>query len=80
MFGIAGLVLKGMNRLSNKETFDTQPLASDLYLAELILFLAILGIAIMVAARCGGGFRQYAGAILEPYVYLVIRLVVPCTP
>ena len=78
MFGAAGLVLRGMNRLSKEEAFEATDVACDLYVAELILFIAIMGIAIMVAARCGGGFREYAAAVLEPYVYLVIRLVVPC--
>lgn len=79
MFGAAGLVLRGMNRLSKEEAFEATDASCDLYVAELILFIAIMGIAIMVAARCGGGFREYAAAVLEPYVYLVIRLVVPCT-
>ena len=71
-----------MNRLSgktSKEGFDGQEIVCDVYVAEAILFLAILGIAVMVASRCGGGFREYTAAILEPYVYLVIRLVVPCS-
>ena len=79
MFGAAGLILRGMNRLSTEEAFETRDAACDLYVAELILFIAIMGITIMVAARCGGGFREYAAAVLEPYVYLVIRLVVPCS-
>lgn len=81
MFGAAGIALRGMNRLNAmaaKEGFDGEHIVQDVYVAELILFLAILGIAIMVAARCGGGFRDYLAAVLEPYVYLVIRLVVPC--
>lgn len=78
-FGIAGIALRGLNHMTRKEGFD-DPVGvdRDLYIAELILFLAVLGVAVMVASRCGGGFRQYAGAVLEPYVYLVIRLVVPC--
>lgn len=70
-----------MNRLSGsapREAFEGQEVVCDVYAAEAILFLAILGIAVMVASRCGGGFREYAAAILEPYVYLVIRLVIPC--
>jgi len=43
-----------------------------------LIFLATLAVALYVASRCGGDFRQYAGAILEPYVYLIVRLVVPC--
>jgi hypothetical protein len=81
MFGAAGLILRGMNRLSGaapREGFENKEVVCDVYAAEAILFLAILGIAVMVAARCGGGFREYFAAILEPYVYLVIRLVVPC--
>lgn len=81
MFGVAGIALRGLNHMTRDEGFQ-DPAAvhrdRDLYLAELILFLAILGVAVLVAARCGGGFRQYAGAVLEPYVFLVIRLVVPC--
>lgn len=81
-FGIAGIALRGLNRLTRKEGFDDPAMLAaqdrELYIAELILFLAVLGVAVVVASRCGGGFRQYAGAVLEPYVFLVIRLVVPC--
>lgn len=78
--GLPGFLLEGMFRTRRKrENFDDAgAIERDLFLAELVLFIAILGAAILVAGRCGGGFRQYAGAVLEPYVYLIVRLVVPC--
>lgn len=80
-FGLVGKILKGLKLSNVKEGYDDAIIVErDLYIAELILFIAVLGAAVLVASRCGGGFRQYAGAILEPYAYLVIRLVVPCLP
>lgn len=82
--GTVGLALQGMrNGTANKQKQEgyadtVVSIEGSLYIEELILFLLILGIALIVASQCGGGFRQYAAAILEPYAYLIIRLAVPC--
>jgi hypothetical protein len=83
-FGTVGLLLQGMQKGGSSKqqsegyTDTVVRIEGNIYMEELILFLLILGIALIVASQCGGGFRQYAAAILEPYAYLIIRLAVPC--
>lgn len=83
-FGTVGLILQGMQKGTAKKQkregyADTVVnIEGHLYVEELILFLLVLGIALIVASQCGGDFRQYAAAILEPYAYIIIRLAVPC--
>jgi hypothetical protein len=44
---------------------------------SLLLLLTLLVIALVMASQCGGGW-QYLAAILDPWVYIVLRVAVPC--
>jgi hypothetical protein len=83
--GAADLLLRFIQRQKQTTTddaFATETTVRVVYsrkdmLKDIILF-AFLAVAIYVASQCGNDVRQYAGAILEPYVYLIVRLIVPC--
>lgn len=47
-------------------------------LLTLFVWLVLLVIAVAVAASCNAGFRDYVVVVLDPFVYLMIRLAVPC--
>ena len=52
-------------------------MAAAVLFAVWLLFVAL---AAAVAVSCGAGFRDYVVVVLDPWVYLMIRLAVPCGP
>jgi hypothetical protein len=44
----------------------------------IVVWAILFIIAVAVAASCGAGFRDYVVVVLDPFVYLMIRLAVPC--
>lgn len=80
--GAADVLLRFINRQTTKDAFASETTVRVVYsssdMLRDLIFLATVAVGIYVASQCGGDVRQYAGAILEPYVYLIIRLVVPC--
>lgn len=42
------------------------------------LSIIFLVIALVLAAQCGGGWRQYLPAVLDPWVYIILRIANPC--
>ena len=43
-------------------------------------WLFLLIVAVAVAVSCSAGIRDYVVVVLDPWVYLMIRLAVPCAP
>lgn len=80
--GAPDVLLRFIERQNKKDAFATETTVRVVYsssdMIRDLIFLAFLAVAIYVASQCGGDIRQYAGAILEPYFYLIIRLAVPC--
>lgn len=42
------------------------------------LALLCFVVALVLAARCGGGWRQFLPAVLDPWVYIILRIANPC--
>ena len=80
--GAPDVLLRFISRQAKQDAFATETTVRVVYsssdMIRDLIFLAFMAVAIYEASQCGGDVQQYAGAILEPYVYLIIRLVVPC--
>lgn len=87
--GSMGTVLEGLRRASRagQEGYSHEETGEpgggllglpDQYWLELTLLVLMWTFAIFTAVRCGGNPAELVAAVLEPYVYLLIRLVVPC--
>ncbi len=50
----------------------------DPIFVTILVWAVLFVIAVAVAASCGAGFRDYVVVVLDPFVYLMIRLAVPC--
>jgi hypothetical protein len=79
-----GRSVKGTRRERFSEEEEPESLWGDPNIvAAAVLFavwLLFVAIAAAVAVSCGAGFRDYVVVVLDPWVYLMIRLAVPCGP
>ena len=71
------MALEGIKMASSKEGFVTDQ-EKRVCIESFLVYIAFLAIALLVANGCGGEIRQYLAAFLNPIIYLIIRLAVPC--
>jgi hypothetical protein len=68
---------EGFSAGSSESSEDMERYASVFFGLSLLLLAILLAISLYIAYSAGGGWRNYVPAALDPWAYILLRIVFP---